>query len=48
MRLRLILSIAALLAIAPPLRAAERPNIVVILSDDYGWGSAGCYGAILI
>ena len=21
------------------------PNIVVILSDDYGWGSAGCYGA---
>lgn len=25
--------------------AADRPNIVVILSDDYGWGSAGCYGA---
>jgi len=25
--------------------AAERPNIVVILSDDYGWGSVGCYGA---
>ncbi len=22
-----------------------RPNIVVILSDDYGWGSCGCYGA---
>src|SRR4051812_7129831 len=21
------------------------PNIVVILSDDYGWGSLGCYGA---
>lgn len=25
--------------------AAERPNIIVILSDDYGYGSAGCYGA---
>ena len=25
--------------------AADRPNIVVILSDDYGYASAGCYGA---
>lgn len=24
---------------------AAKPNVVVILSDDYGWGSAGCYGA---
>ena len=23
----------------------EGPNVVVILSDDYGWGSATCYGA---
>jgi arylsulfatase A-like enzyme len=23
----------------------EKPNIIVILSDDYGWGSAGCCGA---
>jgi arylsulfatase A len=25
--------------------APRQPNIVVILSDDYGYGSAGCYGA---
>jgi len=25
--------------------ASPKPNIVVILSDDYGWGSLGCYDA---
>jgi arylsulfatase A-like enzyme len=24
---------------------AAKPNVVVILSDDFGWGSLGCYGA---
>lgn len=36
--------LSALLASSLPV-AAETPNIVIILSDDYGWGSAGCYGA---
>ncbi len=41
------MKIPALLLVALALagHAAERPNIVVILSDDYGYGSAGCYGA---
>lgn len=42
------LALLVLLALAAPAFAAEssgKPNIVVILSDDYGWGSVGCYGA---
>ena len=31
--------------IEPSSFAADRPNIVVILADDFGYGSAGCYGA---
>lgn len=40
MKLALLLS----LLLASALIAADRPNVVVILSDDYGYGSAGCYG----
>src|SRR5437899_10080227 len=28
----------------PELRAADRPNIVVILADDMGYSDLGCYG----
>src|SRR5687767_11857922 len=27
-----------------PARAAERPNIIVVLIDDMGWGDLSCFG----
>jgi arylsulfatase A-like enzyme len=39
--MRLLLTLLLTLTVS----AADRPNIVVILADDYGYGSAGCYGA---
>lgn len=35
---------ASLFALVSFASAAERPNIVVILSDDMGWSDLGCYG----
>lgn len=47
-----ICSVLAVLGLAPwvmlhagDASPARRPNIVVMLADDYGYGSAGCYGA---
>lgn len=43
-----LLPLLVLLAVASSGVASDspgKPNIIVILTDDYGWGSAGCYGA---
>ena len=47
--MKLLLSLAATIAVFATGSAfaadARKPNIVVILSDDFGYGSLGCYGA---
>ena len=42
---RILLAVLGLLLVLEPAAAADRPNIVLIMSDDIGIGGFSCYGA---
>src|SRR5262245_30902863 len=48
MKQLLSLSVGLLLACAQNSSAAERPNIVIVFMDDFGYGDLGCYGSTTI
>ncbi len=45
--LLLLMGVSVLYAKCLGAETPTKPNIVVILSDDYGWGSASCYGGVV-
>src|SRR5687767_5921301 len=42
--MRFPLCLLSLLLVALPLRAADRPNILLIVADDLGWSDVGWHG----
>lgn len=43
-----VLSIVLMAFIGAPLSAQQKPNIIIILADDLGYGQLGCYGQQMV
>ena len=43
--MRALLLLPALLGLSPVVAQPAKPNMIVILADDLGYGDVGCYGA---
>lgn len=41
----LIVAAITLVSLTPCAQAADRPNVILIVSDDLGWADLGCYGS---
>ena len=41
---KLTINLLVLLALGSGAIAADKPNIILFLSDDHGWRDSGCYG----
>ncbi len=39
---------AVALLVSAPLGAANQPNVVIVLVDDFGWGDPSCYGNTMV
>ena len=40
-----LISVLAFSGLTVMAQAAEKPNVIIVLIDDFGYGDLGCYGS---